>query len=231
MVNRAIIYHHLGMGDLFTCNGLVHHISKDFDEVWLAAKDYVVKTAEHLYADFPKIKVFEVKKEPEDIFDFGTISEIPVIKIGFEHTDPMNFERSFYAQYRLPLEDKFTKFRLPSDLSGSKLFYIDTVNRLGEDYIFIHSESTAGKFDLQIDSQLPRFTVSKDDTPDILDYVHTVCNAKEVHFINSGIYPLVSLLDHMKMLKAEKIVYHNTRKFHQGGLPIEIPNHFKTINY
>lgn len=231
MVKRAIIYHHLGLGDLFTCNGLVHHISKDFDEVWLAAKNYVVKTAEHLYADFPNIKIFEVNREPEDIFDFGTISEIPVIKIGFEHTDPMKFERSFYAQYRLPLEDKFTKFRLPSDLSGSKLFYIDTANKLGNEYIFVHSESTAGQFNLQIDSALPRFEVNKDDTPDILDYVHTICNAKEIHFINSGLYPLISLLDYMKMLKAEKIVYHNTRKFHQGGLPIEIPTHFETIDY
>lgn len=231
MVNRTIIYHHLGMGDLFTCNGLVHHIAKDFDEVWIPAKTNVVSTAEHLYEDFPNIKVFEVKQEPEDIFSFGTISEISVIKVGFEHTDPMHFERSFYAQYGLPLEDKFTKFRLPSNLSGSKLFYIDVSNKIGEEYIFVHSESTAGQFDLNIDSELPRFIVDKSDTPDIVDYVHTICNAKEIHVINSGIYPLVSLLDYMQMLKATRIVYHNTRKFHQGGLPIEIPNHFETINY
>jgi len=231
MVNRAIIYHHLGMGDLFTCNGLVHHIAKDFDEVWLATKDYVVPTATHLYADYPKIKIFEVKQEPHDIFDFGTISEIPVIKVGFEHTDPMHFERSFYAQYGLTLEDKNTKFRMPLDLSQSIEFYNKTVSKLGNDYIFIHTESTAGNFELQIDSASPKFIVDKSDTPDVLDYIHTICNAKEVHFINSGLYPLISLLSHLGLLKTNKVVYHNTRKFHQGGLPIEIPNHFETINY
>jgi len=231
MVKRAIIYHHLGMGDLFTCNGLVHYISKDYDEVWLATKDYVVPTATHLYADYPNIKIFEVKQEPQDIFDFSILAEIPVVKIGFEHTNPYQFEESFYEQYGLTLEDKNTRFRMPLDLTKSIEFYNKTSSKLGNEYIFIHTESTAGNFELQINSPLPKFIVDKSDTPDVLDYVHTICNAKEVHFINSGLYPLIALLAHLGLLKADKVVYHNTRKFHQGGLPIQTPSHFKHIDY
>jgi hypothetical protein len=90
---------------------------------------------------------------------------------------------------------------------------------------------TAGNFELQIDSVLPKFIVDKSDTSDILDYVHTICNAKEVHFINSGLYPLIALLSYLGLLKANKVVYHNTRKFHQGGLPIQTPSQFKHIDY
>jgi len=44
MVKRVIIHHHLGIGDHFTCNALVHYIAKDYDEVWLVCKGYTEAT-------------------------------------------------------------------------------------------------------------------------------------------------------------------------------------------
>jgi hypothetical protein len=231
MVKRVIIHHHLGIGDHFTCNALVHYLSKDYDEVWLACKGYTEATVKHLYEDYPKIKPFVIQREPEDVYDFSTLSEIPIIRIGFEYTNPNEFERSFYSQFGLPLEYKNDNFRLPLLLNKSKEFYDKVVDELSEDYIFIHDESTAGSFSLKIQSKLNRFFVKKEDTPDVLDYVHTICNAKEIHFINSGIFPLVVLLDHMGLIETKKIFYHNKRKFHEGGLKIELPAHYIEIPY
>jgi len=116
-------------------------------------------------------------------------------------------------------------------LNKSKEFYDKVVGELGKNYIFIHDESTAGNFPLNIESKLNQFSVKKEDTPDVLDYVHTICNAKEIHFINSGIFPLIVLLDHMGLIKTKKIFYHNKRKFHEGGLKIELPAHYIEVTY
>ena len=231
MVKKAIIYHHLGLGDHFTCNALVHHIAKDYDKVYVACKRRNEHTVKHMYEDYPNINIFEVDKEPDDIFDFSTISEIPVIKIGFEHTDPFNFEESFYKQFGLTLDNKNSEFKLPTNLSKSILYYLNVSNEFPNDFIFVHDESTAGKYNLNIESDLDRFIVEKEDTNDIFDYVHTICAAKEIHFINSGLFPLIVLLYHRNMLQAEKIYYHNIRKFHEGGHPIVIPENFITVRY
>jgi hypothetical protein len=231
MVNKTIIYPHLGMGDHFTCNGLIHYLSERYDEVHLICKNYTVPTITHLYENYPKFKIVKIDNEPEDVISYSRDNDLPVLKIGFEYTDPNNFERSFYSQYGLDLEEKYNRFRLPTNLDNSKLFYLDTLNKLGQDYLFVHDLSTYGHYELNIDSTLPRYIVNKDDTLDILDYVHTIINAKEIHFINSGLYPLISLLYKLSMIKTDKIYFHNIRKFYEGGLKIEYPKEFIKVDY
>ena len=208
MVKKAIIYHHLGLGDHFTCNALVHHIAKGYDEIYVACKRRNEHTVKHMYEDYPNINIFEVDKEPNDIFDFSTISEIPVIKIGFEHTDPFNFEESFYKQYGLSLDNKNTEFKLPTNLSKSILYYLNISNEFPNEYIFVHDESTAGKYNLNIESDLDRFVVEKEDTNDIFDYVHTICAAKLKMQVTSpsGVITNFSTEDSDISLGAKKII-------------------------
>lgn len=231
MVSKTIIYHHLGLGDHFTCNGLVHGLSRDYDEVHLICKAQNLTTVKHLYENYSKIKIVPINNEPDDILEYSNENDIQILKIGFEYTDPNNFERSFYAQYGIDLEEKYNGFRLPTNLEKSKLFYLDTIEKIGTEYIFVHDLSTAGHYNLKIDSTLPRYIVNKEDTLDILDYVHTIINAKEIHFINSGLYPLISLLFKICMIHTDKIYYHDIRKFSDGGIRIEYPKEFIKVNY
>lgn len=231
MVTKIIIYPHLGIGDHFTCNGLIHILSELYDEVYLICKNYTVPTITHLYENYPKFKIVSIDNEPEDVISYSSSNNIPVLKIGFEYTDPNNFEKSFYAQYGIDLEEKYNRFRLPTNLEKSKLFYLDTIEKLGTDFIFVHDLSTAGHYELKIDSVLPRYIVNKEDTLDILDYVHTISNASEIHFINSGLYPLISLLYKSNMIKTDKIYFHDIRKYNEGGLRIEYPKEFIKVDY
>lgn len=228
---RVVVYHHLGMGDHFICNGLVNELSKKYDELVLVCKRNYSKTVRHLYADNSKVKVHEIISEPADVFSFCEKENLPLLRIGFENMNPKDFEKSFYAQLGLPFEYRNTRFELPSDLDTSKIFYEATVKALGDDYIFIHDESSVGKYDLKIESDLPRFYVKREDTDDVLDYVHTICNAKQVHFINSGLFPLVVALYYKRMLKAKEVFFHDCRTIAQGGLFINIPETFNRVNY
>lgn len=207
------------MGDHFICNGLVHHIAERYKTIHLPAKKNYFATIKHLYEDFDNVKVFPIVSEPTDINNKG----LAILRIGFERCDPMRFERSFYEQENIPYEYRFSKFKLPSNLEKSKQFYDSVVRRLGKEYIFVHDTSSVKKFDLEIESDLPQHVVSVEDTPDVIDYTDAICNAKEVHFINSSIQALVLNLNYMGMVKADKVVYHNARPIRMGGVPIEVP--------
>ena len=78
---------------------------------------------------------------------------------------------------------------------------------------------------------MPRFIVNKTDTDDVLDYIDTMCNAKEIHIINSGLHNLVfQLLCHGKV-NSDNVFFHDARKPKDGGIAIRIPSDVKVIQY
>jgi hypothetical protein len=228
-MNEVILYHHLGLGDHLICNGLVHTVAESYSQVHLACKRNYFSTVKCLYEDFDNIKVFPIDKEPNDVFAYN--NTLKIMRVGFEHVDIKAFEKSFYNQLNIPYLNRFTKFKLPKNNLSSKQFYQMTVDRLGEEYIFVHNESSGNKFDIKIQSNLPAHVVQKSDTNNVLDYVTTICNAKEIHVINSSIFALVVNLYFTGHLNSNKIVYHNIRTIAQGGIPLEVPETFIIEKY
>lgn len=226
-----VLYHHLGLGDHLTCNGLVHALTEKYRTIYLVCKEKNQKTVRHLYHDFNNIIVVPISKEPDSIVDFSQKIDTPILKIGFEHVDPLKFERSFYDQVSVPFEAKDSKFIFPKDMTGSKTLYDKVVNQIGKNYAFIHDESSSGKYSLKIETPLPEFRVKMTDTDDILDYVELICNASEIHVINSGVYHLIPPLLKQGKIKTDRIFYHNCRPFHMGGIPLELPPGIRTVEY
>lgn len=226
-----VLYHHLGLGDHLTCNGLVHSLAEKYRTVYLICKEKNQKTVRHLYHDFNNIIVVPISKEPDSIVDFSQKINTPILKVGFEHVDPSKFERSFYEQLDIPFEAKVTKFVFPKNMTGSKTLYDKVVNEIGKHYVFVHDESSSGKYSLNIETVLPVFTAKMSDTDDILDYVDLLCNASEIHVINSGVYHLIPPLLKQGRIQTDRIFYHDCRPFHKGGIPLELPQGIRTIEY
>ena len=229
--DKVILYHHLGLGDHLICNGLVHTIKQYVKTLFLVCKRTQLVTIKHLYEDYPNITILPVDNENIDVYDYAAKTQTPLVKIGFENVNLSHFAKSFYDQISLPFETMISEFRLPRNLEGSKYFQLGVSAALGSNYTFVHRESTAGTYDLKIDTPHPIFEAKKTDTPNALDYVITLCKAKEINFINSGLYPLVYILHRKGMLQAEKIVYHNCRSLPEGGHPIEIHSTYTVVNY
>lgn len=230
-MKSVIIHHHLGIGDHFICNGLVHSISDEYDEVHLVCKKSCYNTVKHLYEDYPNIKVIPVANEAGDIYKYAASTGIPLAKIGFEELDKSKFERSFYELVNVPLQNRFTRFRFPINLNKSILFHKKVVENLGKDYIFVFNTSTHCTHELKLTTNLKQFTAEKSDTTDILDYIHTIIYAKEVHFINSGLWPMIVQLHYLQLLRANRICFHDVRKLSEGGLKIDIPPGIEIIKY
>jgi hypothetical protein len=228
-MNRIVVYHHTGIGDHFICNGLVHSLA-DTHYIDLICKLNYLKTVKHLYEDFPNIKVVGVENESFDAPAYAESIQCPLVRVGFEKCDYNRFEDSFYETMGLDSMAEYDRFILPKRLDGSKVLYEKISAELGEDYIFVHDASSYGSFPLNIESVLPKHIVKKEDTDDILDYVDTICNAKEVHVINSGLNNLVFQL-YYKGLTNGKIFFHDARKPNMGGIPIRIPEGIEVVQY
>ena len=228
-MNRIVVYHHTGIGDHFICNGIVHSLA-DTNYIDLVCKPNYLKTVKHLYEDFSNIKVVAVENEIFDASAYAESIKCPLVRVGFENCDYNRFEDSFYESMGLDPMLEYDRFILPNRLEGSKVLYEKISAELGEDYIFVHDASSYGSFPLNIVSSLPMHIVKKEDTDDILDYVDTICNAKEVHVINSGLNNLVFQL-YYKGLTNGKIFFHDARKPNMGGIPIRIPEGIEVIQY
>lgn len=218
-----ILYHHLGLGDHFICNALVVEVSKHYNNVHLVCWARNLPTVQHLYSDFPNITIHGIDTEPQDVIALSNSLGLPVIAVGFEHCDLKDFESSFYRQLGLDPDIQYTGFCVPRDLDRSYQMYNEWCAKNGPAYIFVHDTSSVEKYNLIINSDLPRYTVEKTQTRDLIDYVIMLCEAKEVHVINSSIAALVWPLLRQGRIKAEKIFYHNARSLNHGGVPIKIP--------
>ena len=226
---RIIVHHHTGLGDHFICNGLVHALSDTYD-IDLICKNRYLKTVKHLYEDFPGIHIIGVEDDHVDTLVYAQQTNYPLIRVGFENCDYNRFEDSFYETTNIDPMAEYDRFVFPKNLEGSKILYNKIEKNLGKEYIFIHDASTYGTFPLNIKSNLPKHIAQKEDTDDVLDYIDTICNAKEVHVINSGLNNLVFQL-YYKGLNNGKIFFHDARKPNMGGIPVRIPEGIEIINY
>ena len=232
-MTNVVLHHHLGLGDHFICNGLVHSLLErnNWEELHLVCKPHYSKTVKHLYEDFSNIKLLVVKDEYTEPVEFAKNNNMEMLRIGFEHIDANNFENSFYNQCMVDIDAEYTQFILPSRLDASEEFYNTVTEKLGQDYIFVHKECSIKNYDLKIDSNLPQHIAEKNDTDDILDYVHTICKAKEIHVINSGINNLVFQLYYKGFIETDKIYYHAIRRIEDGGFPIKVLPGIEIVEY
>lgn len=226
-----VLHHHTGLGDHFMCNAIVHHMAKKYGEVDLIVKEHLVKTMCHLYEDQDNIFIVPVVEEFSQSMNYAQHYNKDLHRIGFDKCDFNNFEDSFYTQIGLDPKEEFDGFILPTNLENSKKFYTKVVEKLGDDYIFVHDVSSYRSFDLKIKSSHPRFVVDKNDTDDVLDYIDTICNAKEIHVINSGLSNLVFQLFYKNMIKTSEVYFHDARKPEHGGIRIKIPKGIKVAEY
>lgn len=230
----VVVHHHLGLGDHFICNGLVNSLCNVYDKIYLACKKHYYPTVKCLYQENHQVEVFEIVQEPQDIFDFAKTNNLPIMHIGFHHCDLKNFESSFYQQLGLDPAVQYSAFRLPALTENGLLMLEQWRSLVGQDYIFVHDQSSMQKFPLHIESSLPKYVVEKSQTTNVLDYIPLMLQAKQVHVVNSSIQALVWPLLMQARFSQTAIFFHDFSQVYQSqSTPIKVPAHpfVHTIKY
>jgi hypothetical protein len=217
-----IIHHHLGLGDHFVCNGLVNFIAKYSEEtIDLICKKNNYPTVNYLYSENDKVNVIPIEcntNELQEVNKYGVSHNKTILRIGFQYCDPNNWDKSFYKQVGIDFIERYSFFKLPRSKPSGLLNIPDYR------YIFIHNQSSDGTFDLNITSNLPRISVKKEDTKNLLCYIDLIQNAEEIHCINSSLFHLIDSLPNI----TNHLYYHNIRKH---PCNFQISHKWSTIQY
>jgi hypothetical protein len=201
-MKKLILYHHLGLGDHFVCNGLVNFLSQKYNLIYLPCKEINFPTVNYLYSENEDVKVFKTTKDEDlSVLTFSTLISAPIIRVGFEHCNPLKWDRSFYEQLDIDFDFRYRLFNLPKKKPEITLDVPD------KKYILIHNKSSFGDYTLEIDTKYEKIYVEKVND-NLLSYIDLIQNAQEIHCIDSSFCCLIDGIN----LPNVKLIYHDIRK-------------------
>ena len=217
---RALVYTHLGLGDMFWMNGAVRYLATLYDQVIVVCKHRNAEPGQAMYGDIAKIKLLLIEGD-DDLAPWDEKRQLflqqglAVYSCGFFAPRPetaiYNLPISFYDDMGIPPEFRKKYFHVPRSEEGKALR-----QRFGSiPYIVVHEESSVQK--LPIAKQLMakgerRLILDLNKNPygtshgwwagaekvagrPILEYIQLIEGAEELHMIESAVYCLASHLD------------------------------------
>ena len=222
-MKELCVHHHLGLGDHFVCNGLVHELSKKYFKIHLPSKKHNFDTVGCLYKDWDNISVFDVTDEYKDISTYCLKNNIPVLRVGFDYLNSCaDFGNvCFYKQLGFDFSIRYTNFKLPNEVPNADTLYDNLVSSTKE-YCLVHQQSSVGNFQINIQSDLPIIEIKPGFTNNLLDYVKIIKNATEIHCIDSSV---INLVDGMS-LETDKLFFHEIKT-----CPWKISDKWNRIKY
>jgi hypothetical protein len=204
------IYHHLGLGDHITCNGMVRHFCKKYDNVVLFCYTHCYKNVSYMYRDLNNLEIFNFDTEVEivNFIENNRAVKNNLIKPGFDNLkyyaeNKINFDVGFYELAELDHQIRFSEFYFERDFDKEELLY-NELNPNNEKYIFIHDDPDRG-YVIDMDKINTQYKIIKNDTRFLIfDYIKLLENAEEIHCMQSSMKDLINSYE----LKA-KLYFHN----------------------
>jgi len=226
---EIILYHHLGLGDMIICNGLVNKLSTYFSKINLIVNKSFHDQATYLYSNNPNIKIVSEKAKDVNVLDsfvesFAKHNSLKILKVGWANSGKP-FYYDFYKIVKLPYNHSYKYFDLPKNPELEeklKNHLIDIYNVDSEDYALVHRDASNKSYHLDIKSSNLIYIDKKTDIyNNLFLYSKLIKDASEIHCINSSFVHLVDRLD-----TKGKLFYHDVR-----GSIIKLKKSWKIIKY
>ena len=204
MSNDVFIYHHLGLGDHFHCNGVVRFLLKKKypnKKIRLFAKSKYSEMVEFMYRDVENLEVIPInndeKKELDNVNSYISENDI-VEKIGFDFflknkNKNKTIDMIFYEQFNIEYSKRFELTYWKRDFEKETQLFEKLVKK--DEYVFVHDDPDRG-FVISDKNINSKFQIIRNSYEyDIFDYSKILENAKEIHVMESSIRSMVEFLD------------------------------------
>lgn len=233
--NKLIVYHHIGLGDIIICNGLVNYLSTIIDNIYLVIDKKFENQVKYLYSKNSNVKV--ISGEPTGINDldnfveeFASDNNLNILKIGWNAYSKKflktPFYKSFYRQIRLPYSYSYKFFDLPNSNKSENMLSNHLLNfyKINPDkkVKLIHNEASNKNYSLDLITDNSIFVTKDTDIfNNIFLYKEIAQKVNEIHCINSSFIHFIDRID----TKAQ-LYYHDIR-----GSKLKLKKRWKVINY
>lgn len=224
------IYHHLGLGDHFICNGLVRHYYSIYGKIRLFCKNHLKDNIVFMYRDLPNLEVINLRDDQE-VEEYIISNDVKknVIKVGFDKLrlalkDVETFDQGFYYQENIPFDFRFSKFYIERDSDREDYLFKKLTKNLN-DYAFVHDDPDRGMhIDLsKLNTGMP--IIKNDKNYLITDYLKILENAKEIHLMQSCFKDMINSY----VMKKPKIYLHNYIRNYDNFANSKGLNYFEMI--
>lgn len=210
------IHHHLGLGDMIHCNGLIRYLLKHADgckTINTFSKNCYVGMTEWMYRDNPKINVIGINENAHermqvDMHMAKILSENPNAKFlrvghefykdGSDENGGLSCDMIFYNQVNIPFSARLDYCHWNRDHDEEERVFKKLVPE-GEDYIFIHDDPNrreqVGGFVIPESSHRTDLKIVRNDMSESIFHLGKVLtHAKEVHLMESSIRCMAEFL-------------------------------------
>lgn len=213
---KIYIYHHLGMGDHISCNGIVRSIlkKKPNSKIFVFCKNKLYKLVLFMFRDEKRINIIPIKSKQDNDNEYSLkiknyLDKIKkkhiVIKIGFKKfnkifnktytkKNPISYDMAFYKQIKLSYKNRFSMCYWKRDKNQEERVY-KKLTQGKKEYAFVHDDPSLGynidrKF---VDNKLK--IVENDKRENIFYMSKVIEKAQEVHLMESSIRNMSESLD------------------------------------
>ncbi len=226
---EIVLYHHLGLGDMIICNGLVNKLSNYLSKINLIVDNKFHDQAVYLYSNNQQVEIVSEKVEDVNVLDqfvetYAKNKNLKILKVGWTNSG-RPFYYDFYKIVKLPYRYSYKYFDYPKnyeleDNLKNHLININNVNP--NDYVLVHRDASNNTYELNIEEgNLIYIDKETDIYNNIFLYSKLIKDASEIHCINSSFVHLVDRIE-----TSGKLIYHDVR-----GSIIKLKKKWKIINY
>lgn len=227
--NRAFVFSHLGLGDMYWMNGAVRYLRTKYADVDVVCKTRFEEPVRSMYRDDPHIHILPI--EDDYVLEpFPTIKPqieakgVDVYTCGVHTPNPRIYEfpYCFYDDFGIPRSARSECFYIQPSSAGQEMYELikNTLALLGNSagYIVLHQEASHTIIDAA--SQLDKekyllldlnknlypadhpyhFLAQQVVNKPLINHIQLMENAAEIHMIESSVYCLASHLDLSRVL-------------------------------
>lgn len=165
-MKKAFVIPHLGLGDLFTCNGIVRALREKYSKVCIVVLSRNMKNAKDIFSDDEDIEFYEVENDKDISIKYGCNKEryekivegydvylLGLHKHGGEICAPnceiitnelfFDLPFSFYKDVDMPYNYFWDYFYVPM-LKQAEQLYSSLYKHKISQYIFMHNTASTG---------------------------------------------------------------------------------------
>ena len=195
MKNQIYIYHHLGLGDHFHCNGVVRYLLKNRykeKKVNLFAKKKYSEMIRFMYRDIERLKIIPIsddeKMESKEVYSYVKSGDY-IEKIGFDYflknkDKGKTIDILFYEQFNIDYSKRFELTYWKRDHQKEDDLYNELIKN--NEYVFVHDDPSRN-FIISDQNIKKNFQIIRNSYEySIFDYAKIIENAREIHVMESS---------------------------------------------
>jgi len=210
---RALVFHHLGLGDHVCLIGAVRYVALQYDETVIFCYAHNVKNVRSFFSDDSSIKLIVINSLAEAVYNPSDYTDV---YLSGNHANiydnSIDFPACFYDHMKMDRSIRYSYFHIPISTTASSVY--EAIRNVP--YIFVHQTflgngggviSSFVTWDinetLTLDPNINLYpeghkwhelAQASINLP-FIDYSELIKHAKEVHVVNSSFYCLAAHLE------------------------------------